>query len=126
MRMQPADREICRLQCRCLIRRMNCCYNKKGLFYNLTPSVSIRFVTILDSPQFVVEGSGHRTCLTVFGNDIFLTGVKVVNFRDGRTYGCCAAGAYFFKRIQFFEWNVALFNIHPHVFCKLPQTFVGD
>lgn len=90
------------------------------------PAVDVGFGAVLDATEQVVEFGGDGAWFAVFGNDVALFQVEVVNLADRRNDGSGATGSGFLEGVEFFFWNLATFHLHAKIFCQLHQALVGD
>ena len=93
---------------------------------NAYPAIYIRFVAILDSPQFVVQLFADRSRLAIFGDDVGFVFVQVVDLGNrgndscGSAFGCLVEGSNLFIRDR------TAFDGQSHVGCQLLQALVRD
>ena len=72
---------------------------------------------ILDVAKMLKQTTAYRTWLCA--EVVTFAGLDVVDIRNRRNHGCCAAGTGFLKRVKLFLWNLTAFQLQAEVFGKL-------
>lgn len=88
--------------------------------------MDVGFFAELYGAELVVESGGDRAGFAIFGDDVLLAGVDVVDATDGRSYGSSATRGGFLHFVEFFNGNVSLFDGNVEVASELHEAAVGD